>query len=64
MLQRVLEEGASIPANAVTLKIEDSLWREILNGETSAAVALAQGKIQIEGGTAVQIAAMMAIFEA
>ena len=64
MLQRVLEEGASVPSDAVTLRIEDPLWREILNGETSAAVALAQGKIQIEGGTATQIAIMMAIFEA
>lgn len=52
-----------LPADAVTLKLTDVLWREILIGERSGAWALAQGSIQVEGGTVAQVATMLGIFE-
>ena len=63
MLQQPVDATTSISADAVTLKIADSLWRDILIGEKSAAVAMAQGLIVIEGGSVAQVASMLGIFE-
>ena len=59
----MVDDTTPIPSNAVTLKIADALWREILIGEISGATAMAQGLMAIEGGSVAQVASMLGIFE-
>jgi len=63
VLQQMVEDTTPIPSNAVTLKIAEALWREILIGEKSGATAMAQGLMAIEGGSVAQVASMLGIFE-
>lgn len=56
-------DKASLPEGAVTLKLPDALFREILLGNKSLPWALAQGKAEIEGGSALQLASLLTIFE-
>ena len=63
VVQRVLDATADLPSNAITLKLDDSLWREILVGDKSAAWAFARGRIQVEGGNIAQVISMLGIFK-
>ena len=56
-------DAASLPAGVVTMKVADSLWRQILVGEKRLALALAQGGVEIEGGSVEQLSALLGIFE-
>ena len=62
-IPEILEDESSIPAEAIVIRIADSLWREILIGEKSAAWAYAKGLIDIQGGTAAQVVTMLGIFD-
>ena len=55
--------AASLPEGAVTLRLADVLWREILIGSKSLPLALAQGNAQLEGGSEAQLVALLTIFE-
>ena len=62
VVHRVLEAAADSPSDAITMKLDDTLWREILVGDKSAAWAFAQGNIQVEGGNIAQVAFMLWVF--
>ena len=62
VLQYAIDDDKAL-TDALTIKVTDVLWRQILVGEKSAAWALAQGTITVESGSVAQFASMMGIFE-